>query len=72
MLGYDRVEVPDGFGGHRKVLRINDEEAQTVRLMYYMLLNGRSTQEIAETLTDLGRVTGLRKVCGKVNTRYLH
>ena len=70
LLGYDRVEVPDGFGGHRKVLRINDEEAQTVRLMYYMLLNGRSTQEIAETLTDLGRVTGMRKVCGKVNTRW--
>ncbi len=70
LLGYDRVEVPDGFGGHRKVLRINDEEAMTVRLMYYMLLNGRSTQEIAETLTDLGRVTGLRKVTGKVNTRW--
>ena len=64
------VEVPDGFGGHRKVLRINEEEAQTVRLMYYMLLNGRSTQEIAETLTDLGRITGLRKVTGKVNTRW--
>lgn len=70
LLGYDRVEVPDGFGGHRKVLQINEDEAETVRLMYYMLLNGRTTQEIAETLTDLGRTTGLKKVCGKVNTKW--
>jgi hypothetical protein len=35
-----------------------------------MLLNGRTTQEIAETLTDLGRTTGLKKVCGKVNTKW--
>ena len=33
-----------------------------------MLLNGKTTQEIADTLTDLGRETGLKKVCGKVNT----
>ena len=36
--------------------------------MYYMLLNGKTTQEIADTLTDLGRETGLKKVCGRVNT----
>ena len=46
LLGYDRVEVPDGHGSHKKVLRINEEEAQTVRLMYYMLLNGSSITEI--------------------------
>lgn len=68
LLGYDRVAVPDGHGGFRKVLRINEDEAETVRLMYYMLLNGKTTQEIADTLTDLGRETGLKKVCGKVNT----
>ena len=29
LLGYDRVEVPDGNGGHRKVLQINPDEAET-------------------------------------------
>ena len=70
LLGYDRVEVPDGHGGHKKVLVINEDEANTVRLMYYMLLNGSSTTEIAETLTELGRETGLRKVCGKNSSRW--
>lgn len=68
LLGYDRVEIPDGNGGHRKVLAINEDEAETVRLMYYMLLNGSTPQEIAETLTDLHRETGLRKACGRSNT----
>ena len=70
LLGYDRVEIPDGHGGHKKVLQVNPEEAKTVQLMYYMLLNGSSTQEIADTLTELGRETGLRKVCGKSNTHW--
>ncbi len=70
LLGYDRVEVPDGNGGHRKVLKVNEDEAETVRLMYYMLLNGESTQVIADTLTELGRETGLRKMCGKSNTQW--
>ena len=69
LLGYDRVEVPDGHGSHKKVLRINEDEAQTVRLMYYMLLNGSSITEIASTLTELERETGQRKVNGKPNTR---
>ena len=68
LLGYDRVEIPDGFGGHRKVLQINEDEALTVRLMYYMLLNGSSTMEIAATLTVLGRETGRRKIDGRQNT----
>ena len=70
LLGYDRAEVPDGHGGHKKVLVINEDEANTVRLMYYMLLNGSSTAEIAETLTDLGRETGLRKICGRTSARW--
>ena len=70
LLGYDKVEIPDGFGGHKKVLQINENEAKTVRLMYYLLLNGSSTTEIAETLTELGRETGLRKICGKPNTKW--
>ena len=47
LLGYDRVEVPDGHGSHKKVLQINEDEAQTVRLMYYMLLNGSSMAKTA-------------------------
>lgn len=70
LLGYDRVEVPDGHGGHKKVLVINENEAQTVRLMYYMLLNGSSTTEIAATLTELARETGLKKINGKPNTQW--
>ncbi len=71
LLGYDRVEVPDGHGSHKKVLVINEDEAQTVRLMYYMLLNGSSVSEIASTLTELGRETGQRKINGKPNTHWL-
>ena len=52
LLGYDKVEVVEN-GIHRKKLVINEEQAQTVRLMYYMLLNGSTTAEIAETLTEL-------------------
>ena len=70
LLGYDKVEVPDGHGGHKKLLMINEDEAQTVRLMYYMLLNGYSTSEIADTLNELRRETGLRKVCGKKSFKW--
>ena len=27
LLGYDKVEIPDGHCGHKKVLQINEEEA---------------------------------------------
>ena len=70
LLGYDRVEVPDGHGSHKKVLQINEDEAQTVRLMYYMLLNGSNITDIASTLTELERETGQRKVNGKPNTHW--
>ena len=66
LLGYDKVTLPDG----RKVLQINEDEALTVRLMYFMLLNGSSTADIAMTLTELQRETGLRKMCGRVNTTW--
>ncbi len=49
LLGYDRDE--DGN------LVINENEADTVRLMYYLLLSGFSTEDIAEMLTSLGRET---------------
>lgn len=49
LLGYDNDE--DGR------LIINEEEATTVRLMFFMYLMGHSTSEIARTLTELGRVT---------------
>ncbi|MCR4884282.1 MAG: recombinase family protein [Clostridiales bacterium] len=65
LLGYDRVEIPDGHGGHKKVLQINEEEAKTVRLIFYMLLNGCSTAEVADTLNELHRETGQRKISGR-------
>lgn len=70
LLGYDKVDVVEN-GIHRKKLVINEEQALTVRLMYYMFLNGSSTAEIAETLTDLERETGgRRRSDGRPNTRW--
>lgn len=49
LLGYDQDE--DGN------LIINEEEAKTVRLIFFMYLYGYTCQEIADTLTKLGRLT---------------
>lgn len=49
LLGYDHDE--DGN------LVINEDEAKTVRLIFFMYLYGYTCQEIANTLTDLGRRT---------------
>lgn len=49
LLGYDHDE--DGN------LIINEDEAKTVRLIFFMYLYGYTCQEIANTLTDLGRRT---------------
>ncbi len=51
LLGYDKDE--DGN------LVINTTEAETVKLCYYLFLNGFPTAEIAEILMDLGRKTKL-------------
>lgn len=51
LLGYDKDE--DGN------LIINEEEAETVKLCYYLFLNGFPTAEIAEILQELGRKTKL-------------
>lgn len=49
LLGYDH----DNDGN----LIINEEEAKTVRLIFFMYLYGYTCQEIADTLTQLGRKT---------------
>lgn len=49
LLGYDHDE--DGK------LTINEKEAKTVRLIFFMYLCGYSCQEIANALTKLGRET---------------
>lgn len=49
LLGYDQDE--DGN------LIINEEEAKTVRLIFFMYLYGYSTQQIADLLTKLTRPT---------------
>ena len=69
-LGYDRLEVTDAYGNRKKKLVVNEEQAKTVRLMYYMLLNGSSTAEIAETLTELKRETGHIFKDGRINTNW--
>lgn len=56
LLGYDHDENGE--------LVINEEEAKTVRLIFFMYLYGYSTQEIAEELTELGCTTK------KGNTRW--
>lgn len=49
LLGYDHDENGE--------LVINEDEAKTVRLIFFMYLYGYSTQEIADTLTELKRPT---------------
>lgn len=49
LLGYDQDE--DGN------LIINEDEAKTVRLIFFMYLYGYTCQEIADTLTKVGRLT---------------
>ena len=51
LLGYDKDE--DGN------LVINEDEAETVKVIYYIYLNGFSISEIADLLTEYGRKTKL-------------
>lgn len=68
LFGYDKVEIPDSYGGKRKMLQINQQQAQVVKWMYAALLNGSSTEEIAGVLTELQIPTGGRKKDGTLNT----
>ena len=51
LLGYDQDEEGN--------LIINESEAQTVRLIFFMYLYGYTCQEIADTLTELNRPSKL-------------
>lgn len=51
LLGYDKDE-----DGH---LVVNEDEAETVKVIYYLFLNGWTHTEIAELLTEYGRKTKL-------------
>ena len=70
LFGYDVVEVPDGYGGHKKELRINEAEARVVRWMYFNLINGMSLEEMAGILTELAIPTGGRRKDGTLNTHW--
>ncbi len=72
LFGYDKIEVPDGYGGHKKILQINESEAGVVRWMYSALVSGMTPEEIAGTLTDLTIPTGGRKKDGTYNTHWSH
>ena len=60
LLGYDHDE--DGN------LVVNDEEAKTVRLMYYLFISGYKPSEIAKILEKLKRPTKLGKTKWSSNT----
>ena len=68
LFGYDKIEIPDSYGGKRKMLQINEQQAQVVKWMYASLLNGSTTEEIASVLTELQIPTGSRKKDGTLNT----
>lgn len=68
LFGYDKIEIPDTYGGKRKILQINKQQAQIVKWMYAALLNGSTTEEIASVLTELQIPTGGRKKDGTLNT----
>ena len=59
LLGYDVDE--DGN------LVINEEEAKTVRLIFFMYLYGYSSQQIADTLTKLCRRTKKNNITWSAN-----
>ena len=70
LFGYDKIEVPDGFGGKKKILSVNEAEARVVRWMYATLLNGGSPEEMAEVLTEMAIPTGGRRRDGTLNTHW--
>ena len=70
LFGYDKVEVPDGFGGKKKALVINPQQAKVVEWMYAMLVNGSTPEEIAGVLTELQIPTGGRRKDGTLNTNW--
>ena len=70
LFGYDQAEVPDGFGGRKKILQINEAEARVVQWMYMSLLSGMNASEIAEILTELAIPTGGRRKDGTLNTHW--
>ena len=70
LFGYDKIDVPDGFGGRKKILSINENEAHVVRWMYSTLVNGGSPEEMAEVLTEMAIPTGGRRKDGTLNTHW--
>ena len=70
LFGYDKVEVPDGYGGKKKILAINETEARVVRWMYFTLVNGGTPEEIADVLTEMAIPTGGRRKDGTQNTHW--
>ena len=70
LFGYDKVEVPDGYGGKKKILAVNENEARVVRWMYSTLVNGGTPEEIAEILTEMAIPTGGRRRDGTLNTHW--
>ena len=68
LFGYDLVNVPDGYGGYRKVLTPVEAEARVVRWIYERVNQGAALTDIAATLTEMQIPTGGRKKDKTPNT----
>ena len=70
LFGYDLVNVPDGYGGYRKVLTPVEAEARVVRWLYERVNQGAALSDIAATLTEMQIPTGGRKKDKTPNTTW--
>ncbi len=70
LFGYDTVNVPDGYGGYRKILQPVEAEARVVRWIYERVIAGAALEDIAATLTEMNIPTGGRKRNKTINTTW--
>ena len=70
LFGYDLVNVPDSYGGFRKVLKPLEAEARVVRWIFERVVQGAALSDIAATLTELHIPTGGRKKDKTPNTTW--
>lgn len=65
LLGYDTVVVKTSEGKSRKRYVVNEHEAEAVRLIFRMVLDGRGYSEIIKQLNALGYKTKAGRSFGK-------
>ena len=65
LLGYDTIPVKTTEGKSRKQYVINEHEAEAVRLIFRMVLDGKGYTEIIQRLNDFGYKTKAGRSFGK-------